>query len=183
MKNYFSMIEKSERWDNEMDILKQVANMIEEKEIISKSSCYYPRLTDTKKRGRVAFIELYKKLCLAENDCLMSINNFELFVCKHKDWVIHIQPTDRWGPMCAEWILELDLPNPNSDDLLKYLYEFEFLKTPDMPSITTKEEKIDNLQAIKNLASNLEITGEEAIQILKYFLAGLEQLSQQGDSP
>ena len=177
MKNFFSILENSDRWKNEMDILKQVSNMIEEKEIISKPSCYYPRLTDTKKRGRVAFIELYKKLCLEENDCLMSINNFELFVCKHKDWQIHIQPTDKWGTMCAEWILELDLPNPNSDDLLKYLYEFDFLKTPVMPSINHKEEKIDNLQAIKNLASNLEITGEEAIQIIKYFLAGLEQLS------
>jgi len=173
------MIEKCERWDNEMDILKQVSNMIEENGIISKPSCYYPRLTETKKRGRIAFIELYKNLCEGQ----MSIEHFELFVCKHKDWQIHIQPTDKWGSMRAEWVLQLDLPNVNSEPLLNYLYEFEFLKTPTMPTINHKEEKIDNLSAIKNLACNLEITGQETIQILKYFLAGLEQLSSQGDSP
>lgn len=175
MNTFYSTIEKSEIWNTEMDILKQVSNLIEEGEIISKSSCYYPRFKESKKRGRVAFIELFKKL--AYNN--MNISHFELFVCKKKDWKIHIQPTDKYGSMCADWILETEY----NSDTAEYLNRFELLKTPTMPSITTKEEKIDNVSAIKNLASNLEITGEDAIQIIKYFLAGLEQLSSPGGNP
>ncbi len=179
MKNYYSSLEKNEKWDTEMDLFKQYSNLVEEGEVISKQSCYYPRLKETTKRGRVAFIQLYKQICCEGKDKMMSIEDFELFVCKHKDWEIYIQPTDKHGKMSAEWILE----TTNNKLVSNYLEKYEYLCTPELPSINTTEEKIDNVSAIKNLANNLEITGEEAIQIIKYFLVGLEQLSPLGDNP
>ena len=180
MKNFYQSDKINERWNTEMDFLKQYSNMVEEGEVIAKKSCYYPRLKETNKRGRVAFIELYKQICCEGKERMMKIENFELFICKHKEWKVHIQPTDKHGKMCADWILETD----GNDMVFEYLKDFEYLMTSVMPSINTElYQHVDNVSAIKNLASNLEITGEEAIQIIKYFLAGLEQLSSLGDSP
>lgn len=173
MKNYYSAIEVCERWNTEMDLIKQFSNMVEDGEIIQKSSCYYPRLVDTTKRGRVAFIELFKEICCEGKERMMKIEDFELFVCKHKEWAVYIQPTDKHGKMEAEWIFETEA----TDTVFEYLKEFEYICTPELPSINTQKEKVDNVSAIKNLASNLQITGQEAIQIIKYFLVGLEQLS------
>jgi len=179
MKKFYSCLEKNAKWETEMDLIKQYSNMVEEGDIISKGSCYYPRFTNTKKRGRVAFIEIYKQICCEGKTKQMSIEDFELFVCKHKQWDVHITPTDKHGKLCAEWILQTE----SNENVLKYVCEYEYLMTPELPSISTKEDKIDNISAIKNLASNLDITGEEAIQLIKYFLGGLEQLSSLGGSP
>ncbi len=176
---YYVSLEKNERWDQEMDLIKQYSNLIEEGEVLSKSSCYYPRLSQTAKRGRVAFIELYKNICCQDKERMMSIEDFELFVCKQKAWEVHIQPTDKHGSMCAEWVLETQ-----SDTIVNdYVNQYEYLCTPEMPSINTDEEKTDNVSAIKNLASNLNITSSDGIQIIKYFLAELEQLSVQVGNP
>ena len=170
MKNYYSSLEKNERWETEMDLIKQYSNLVEEGEILSKQACYYPRLKETKKRGRVAFIELYKKICCEGKENMMSIRDFELFVCKHKDWRVHIQPTEREGKMGAEWIIE----TPTNEIVMNYLKDYEYLMSPVMPTINNDEKKIDNVSAIKNLAKNLNITAKEGLQIIKYFLVGLE---------
>ena len=83
----------------------------------------------------------------------------------------------------SHWIKAMHDKTANNKLVSNYLEKFEYLCTPELPSINTTEEKIDNVSAIKNLANNLEITGEEAIQIIKYFLGGLEQLSSLGDNP
>jgi len=178
MKNFYTCLEQNAKWETELDILKQYSNLVEKDQVIAKSACYYPRLSETKKRGRIAFIELYKKLCVDGKTQLMNINDFELFICKHREWDIHIQPTDKWG-MSQEWIMQTE-----TNDLVKnYLCQYEYLCTPTMPSITIEEEKIDNVSAIKNLANNLTIKKNELMQLIKYFLEELEQLSLQDDSP
>jgi hypothetical protein len=127
-------------------------------------------LKETKKRGRVAFQELFKKLCCDGKTKLMSIEDFEFFICKHKSWIIHIQPTDKHGKMCAEWILETEL----NEGVSEYTSQYEYLCTPNMPSISYEEEKIDNVSAIRNLANNLTIKKNEYLEIVKYFLGKFE---------
>ena len=109
MNNFYSVLEKSEKWDSEMKIFKEYSDLIENKKVISKASCYYPRLKETKKRGRVAFIELYKKLCCDGKTKKMDLEDFELFVCKHKEWRVYIQPSYKFEDMETELILETDL--------------------------------------------------------------------------
>ena len=180
MKNFYSSLDYSDRWNTEMDLIKQYSNLVEEGGVIAKPSCYYPRLTNTNKRGRVAFVELYKKICCDGKTKLMSIDNFELFICKHKEWDVKIQPTDKHGKMQAEWILHTEC----NEYISQYLNNFEYLCTPNLPSISTEEhEQLDNVSAIMNLANNLNIRQNELIHIIKYFLERLEQLSLQGDSP
>lgn len=179
MKNFYSILEKSEKWDTEMQIIKEYSDLVDNEKVIAKAACYYPRLKETKKRGRIAFIELYKNLCCDGKIKNMAIEDFELFVCKHREWGVYIQPTDKYGGLNTEYILQTEI----NDNVTKYLYHFEFLMTPNMPSITIEEDKIDNVTAIKNLANNLEITGQDSIKIIKYFVEGLQQLWSLGDNP
>lgn len=170
MRSYYSSLEKNELWDLEMEILSYYQNLIKEKQVISKSSCYYPRLANTNKRGRIAFIELYRSVCCDDKKKL-SIEDFELFICKNKNWSVLSQPTDKGGEMSTEYILECEIGSFED-----YLNKFEYLMTPTIPSITINEEKSDNLSAIKNLANNLEITKKDYMELIKYFLGELEPL-------
>lgn len=172
MKSFYSSLEYCERWNTELDLIKKYSDLVEEGKVIVKAACYYPRLTETTKRGRVAFIELYKKICCRDKKKLMNISDFEIFVCRHKCWDVVIQPTDKNGNMSSEYLLHTEL----NDYVSEYLKNFEYLCTPNIPAITTEEhEQIDNLSAIINLANNLIIKESEIIHIIKYFLGRLEQ--------
>ncbi len=166
MKNYFTVLEQNEKWETEMSCLNKLYNLIQDKEIISKSGCYYPRLKDTKKRGRVAFIELYREICIDGKEFKMCIEDFEFFACRHKDWKIHIQPTDKEGHMNTEFVLETIK--------LNYINNFEYLQTPELPPVTIEEKETDNISAIKNLTENLEMKGKEIIKVIQYFLEELK---------
>ncbi len=177
MKTFFQSLDKNEQWDLEMRTLYITQNLIDTGEIISKSSCYYPRLKETNKRGRVAFIELYKRIKETYNQKL-NMKDFELFICKNKDWKIHEQPTDRHGYLNIEYILETEIGSFED-----YLIKFEYLSTSNMPSITINENELDNVNAIKNVCNNLEMKKIEYIELIKYFVDQLEQASSLVDSP
>lgn len=177
MKTFFQSLDKNEQWDLEMRTLYITQNLIDTGEIISKSSCYYPRLKDTNKRGRVAFIELYKRIKETYNQKL-NMKDFELFICKNKDWKIHEQPTDRHGSLNIEYILETEIGYFED-----YLTKFEYLSVSIMPSITINKTELDNVTAVKNLCNNFDFNQSEYIELIKYFVDQLEQASWLVDSP
>ena len=125
-----------------MEILSYYQNLIKEKQVISKSSCYYPRLANTNKRGRIAFNELYRSVCCDEKKKL-SIEDFEIFICKNKNWSVLSQPTDKGGEMSTEYILECEIGS-FEDYLKKYkkkfscdgvIWEFGYVDSKNIPIV------------------------------------------------
>tara|TARA_R110001606_G_scaffold95854_2_gene212318 strand:- start:3742 stop:4263 length:522 start_codon:yes stop_codon:yes gene_type:complete len=171
---YFWIDSKNEKWDNEMEILNTYSIMKENKEVVTRQSIYYPRLKDTKKRGRYAFIELYKKLCVNEKDKTryMDIDMFELMICRHhKDYKIHIQPTNRYGEdVETMWILETEQTEHNAN----YTSRFDFVMTPELPYQHKEQDKV---LAIKTLIENLNPNNNELIKLVKFLVEELEQSS------
>ncbi len=168
MMKFFSIKEKNDLWDSQLNILLNVSSLIEDDEIISKPSCYYPRMRFTKKRGRVAFIELYKNICINNKVSLMSLDDFELFICKNKNWKVHKIPCEKNNVLETELIFET---NEHND----FLNKFDLIEYNELPSINQDKEQLNNVSAIKNLCNNLDISKNEYIKIIKYFLEGLEQ--------
>ena len=175
MMKFFSIKEKNEIWDTQLNILLNICLLIEDGEIISKNSCYYPRMRFTKKRGRVAFIEIYKNICIHNKISLMPIEDFEFFICKNKEWTVNKIPIDKDGILENQLILEIDDDN-------EFINTFDTIEYDELPSINQDENKLNNVMAIKNLCNNLDMSKEEHIKIIKYFLEGLEQFEKQAYS-
>ena len=170
---YYWQEEKNEKWEIEMEVFRNYELMRESGEIIQRNNIYYPRLKETKKRGRHAFIELYKMLCLCMTDKTqnMDIDSFELLVCKHKKFKIHIEPTKRYGGNIETmWILETEI----SDNMTKYLKDYEYIQTPEMPY---EEDGQDKVYAITSLVDNLKPNTNEIIKLIKFLVEELEQSS------
>lgn len=170
---YYWQEEKNEKWEAEMEIFRNYELMRESEEIVQRNNIYYPRLKETKKRGRHAFIELYKKLCISATDKTryMDMDKFELIVCKHKKYKVHIQPTKRYGDEIESmWILETDI----SDNIAKYLKDYEYIQTPEMPY---EENEQDKVYAITSLVDNLKPSNKELIRLIKVLVEELEHSS------
>jgi len=170
---YYWLEEKNEKWEIDMEIFRNYELMRQEGDIIHRKNIYYPRLNETKKRGRHAFIELYKKLCLCEKDKTryMDIDKFELIICKQKDYKVHIQTTKKYGDNIETmWILETDI----SDNVTNYMNQYEYIQTPDMPY---EEKEQDKVYAISSLIDNLKPNKKEIIKLLGQLVEELEQLS------
>jgi len=170
---YYWLEEKNEKWETDMEIFRNYELMRQEGKIIHRKNIYYPRLNETKKRGRHAFIELYKKLCLCEKDKTryMDIDKFELIICKQKDYKVHIQTTKKYGDNIETmWILETDI----SDNVTNYMNQYEYIQTPDMPY---EEKEQDKVYAISSLIDNLKPNKKEIIKLLGFLVEELEQLS------
>jgi hypothetical protein len=170
---YYWLEEKNEKWEIDMEIFRNYELMRQEGDIIHRKNIYYPRLNETKKRGRHAFIELYKKLCLCEKDKTryMDIDKFELIICKQKDYKVHIQTTKKYGDNIETmWILETDI----SDNVTNYMNQYEYIQTPDMPY---EEKEQDKVYAISSLIDNLKPNKKEIIKLLGFLVEELEQLS------
>ena len=170
---YYWLEEKNEKWETDMEVFRNYELMRQEGKIIHRKNIYYPRLNETKKRGRHAFIELYKKLCVCEKNKTryMDIDNFELLICKQQDYKVHIQTTKKYGDNIETmWILETDV----SDNVANYMKQYEYIQTPEMPY---EEKEQDKVFAISSLIDNLKPNKKEIIKLLGQLVEELEQLS------
>lgn len=174
---YYWIDKKNNKWATELQILNNFSSKIQDEEIIHKKNIYYPRLKDTKKRGRHAFIELYKMLCIGEDKTIfMSIDNFELMICKHRDYKVHIQPTKRYGDNIEiMWILETEITENSS----KYVSQFEYIMTPEMPY---QDKEQDKVFAISTLIENLKPSKKEIIKLLEVLVKELGEEQEQDDN-
>jgi len=174
---YYWIDEKNEKWATELEILSNFLNMKQDADIIHKSSIYYPRLKETKKRGRHAFIELYKKLCIDDKKTrYMDLDNFELMICRHKNFKVHIQPTKRYGDEIETmWILETE----TTEHSAKYMSNYEYIMTPEMPY---QDKEQDKVFAISTLIENLKPNKRELIKLLGLLVEELGAEQEQGDN-